>query len=508
MLDTNILFVSQIIIDFTTPFVQNWFKSEEIGLYEIICFTIMLIISELINLAYIKATVYESQISRINFFEDSLKQYSRLSQSDRESEEVSSFKRIVRDKEQAVGIKSWFKLSYKVGISLFVSLLSTVWIINSVLPLVYILVCYYISYNILQKEMKKARDLRTEFKNIEKKYSKMNDFQMQKLRIGKGNISSIIDRRQELSKMIMNMEYQWNKLSILCSMPIIISVFLSLLTCEANHINLVMFCMVMLKSTEFITKFCNSYYESRTKHEKYDEYWNNKSYTIFPKQIHIPNVVRIMEYSFNGNLMVFANGGEPLCIERGKTYRLTGSTGSGKTSFINALKGAQDGIILDVNSTKNYHKFISHLRQDIRSAYYFSEITLSEMFESVSEKYIKKMLRVVGLTEWFEKIMDGNIYKDINNNISGGQRTMLCMALTIVEGIHSQMIIMDEPEQGLDTELIPELFESVFSWLRKNNPDLIIIFVSHVCDCVVRKLPEHTHWHIENEDGVRIMYVE
>ena len=492
MLSTNILFAAQIIIDFMLPFVQTKLAHEAITYTVIFYFGLLLIINDLINVEYGKMTVKESRDSRTKFIENALKQYSRLSQSDREGAEVSAFKRTVSKKEEAVAVQSWFKLSLKSALSLSISLLSTMWIIGSVLPLVYLAVLYKLAYVFIKLQMIKAKELREKMRKMNNRMKKQDDFQYEKLRIGHGNIQSIIERKEELNKLSLEMEWEWNKLSLLCTMPIIISMILSLLTCENKPINLVILCLTMLKSVKYVTNFFNSYEDTLAKEAQYDEYWEGKTYMELPRQFDI-GVLTIAEYSFKGQTMWF---NRPAVIRLGDVIRLTGKTGAGKTTFINALKGVREGLVLSELAPLNHFSHISHLRQDIRSAYHFSNISLSELFETTSTNAIMEVLEVVKLLEWYREEFDGDIFTDIDNNISGGQKTQLCLGITIMEGVRKQMIIMDEPEQGLHPEIIPEILESVFSWMKKKNPDLIIIFISHVCDCIVSSLPEHQHWHI------------
>jgi ABC-type transport system involved in cytochrome bd biosynthesis fused ATPase/permease subunit len=351
--------------------------------------------------------------------------------------------------------------------------------------------------------MDKAKELREARRKMQKRTDQQNNFQYKKIRIGQGNIQSVIDRKQKLVMLASEAEREWNKLSLLCSMPIIISMILSLLTCKNKPINLVMLCMTMLKSIDFITNFFSSYEDTLAKEDQYSEYWKDKIMARLPVQLPMPDVMHIMEYTFDNCRMWFS--GAPV-IEAGDLIRLTARTGAGKTTFVNALKGVREGLVLAHHQPLNYFDNIAHLRQDIREAYHFSDISLSELFETRNENIIIELLDVVGLSEWYAKL--GSIHTEIKNAISGGQKTQLCLAITMLESVNRQMIIMDEPEQGIDKENVPEILERVFEWLHGRNPAMRIIFISHLCDCVVARLPAHKHWHITREQNVLNMIIE
>lgn len=141
------------------------------------------------------------------------------------------------------------------------------------------------------------------------------------------------------------------------------------------------------------------------------------------------------------------------------------------------------------------------MRQDIRDSIPFNDISIKDLFSRYDDNDIKDILCVVGLSKWLTVTMNNDLSKQIQNKISGGQKTLFCLALSLIEAVDKQMLILDEPEQGLDMELIPDMLANVFEWIISKNPELRIIFISHLCDCVVSKLPKHSHWHIVRDDN-------
>ena len=197
-----------------------------------------------------------------------------------------------------------------------------------------------------------------------------------------------------------------------------------------------------------------------------------------------------------------------LSINKGDIIRITGGTGAGKTTFINTLLGKdKDGKVNAIIDLKSIHDKVIHLRQDIRDATPFGRVSIYDLFASNDEQTIYQMLSVVGLLDWFENDMKKSFTNHIDGKISGGQKTLLCIAMTLFETsrMKKEMIILDEPEQGLDEEIIRKTFESMIDWLKNVNPHIRILFISHCCDCIVSRLPKHKHWHLErNKETFRL----
>jgi ABC-type transport system involved in cytochrome bd biosynthesis fused ATPase/permease subunit len=490
MVSTNTLFAIQIIIDGIIPLIQTQFVNKQATTSMIVVFGIAMLCSVIMDIEYDSATARESNRNRKDFIESSLRTYSKLSQSDRESAGVDVFKRVQSKKEDTVGLQSWFKLSFKMAISMLVTMISTMFIVGTIWPLIYLSIMYAVVFKFIKKQMHAAKEVRMQNREMAERYKKQDDFQYQKIRIGQGSIDSIMARKDELLVVQNKKESEWKKLFLLCSIPIIVASTLSMFHQKDGHMNLVLLCTIMLKSIGFISAFFNTYEESLAKADEYAKYWDGKRFTKLPEQYPI-KTIKILEYEFKDRNLVFK---QPLVLSRGSIISLTGKTGAGKTTFINALKGVCSGMKLSKYEPLNHFTYISHLRQDIRGAYHFSNISLSELFDTTSKTLILEVLEVVNLMEWFEDI--GDIFADINNRISGGQKTQLCLAITIFEGVGKQLLILDEPEQGLHPELIPDIIGNVFKWLHTKNPDLIIIFISHVCGCVAKCLPKHIRWHI------------
>ena len=124
--------------------------------------------------------------------------------------------------------------------------------------------------------------------------------------------------------------------------------------------------------------------------------------------------------------------------------------------------------------------------------------TLRNLFSDDSDSnLIKKVLGYSKILDWFENQMNGNLDTPIGELCipSGGEKTRICFAMTLyrLERNKCKWLILDEPEQGLDQELVPEMLMTAF----KQYPNISIIMITHLCDCRMKKLNISHKWTID-----------
>ena len=508
MLRSDVLLCIQLTADFVLPFVQDRFtERENYDYFTMLCFGCIILLNNWLHNEFEKTTRRESLFKNLKFSENAWNRYSDLSQPDREGEDVSVFKEILKGKEDAVRMRNnRFRWSYKTAFSMVISLISSILVLRSILPLVYVILFYSMFYKHIQVQMEIIGEMRKVLRKAHQNNNKLNNYESSKIRIGQGDVAKIVERKRVHNILLNEFEHEWIKLSTMCSIPIIMACIASLFSFESQPINIIMLCTKLLKSIGQITGFLSAYEDTIAKEKLYDTFWEGKNPTPLPKQYRM-DILTIHKYCFKGMCTIFNQIPK---IFPGDIIRLVGETGCGKTTFVNALKGVIDGLVLDsIYHPLNHFNHIVHLRQDIRDSTPFIKVSICDLFGGISRDKIIEVLIIVGLEEWFYEVMNGNIYGDIANSISGGQRTLFCTAVVLIEAssLNTQLLILDEPEQGLDTELIPEFLTNILEWLHMENPELRIIFISHLCDCVVEQLPENICWTLKIEDGQSSLFI-
>ncbi len=96
--------------------------------------------------------------------------------------------------------------------------------------------------------------------------------------------------------------------------------------------------------------------------------------------------------------------------------------------------------------------------------------------------------------KWFNDTMKRDLDAHIGIKISGGEKARLCLAVMMYKVItkNAQWLILDEPEQGIDQELAPEMLRGIF----REFPDLTIFLITHLCECKMGYLGVTAEWKI------------
>lgn len=178
---------------------------------------------------------------------------------------------------------------------------------------------------------------------------------------------------------------------------------------------------------------------------------------------------------FNGLDLVFKNN---------KSYALTGSIGSGKSSLLKLIFGIYKPIKGDIiingkihrNNTENpeWRKYFNYLQQ---SPILFGRSIQHNIEYGNNSKIVKKKINEYGINKIINKIKkerSGQILGKLGEGVSGGQKQIINMVRIISS--KKPIILMDEPTSSLDPKS-KELFYRIFNNLCKKNK--IIIVATH-----------------------------
>jgi ATP-binding cassette subfamily B multidrug efflux pump len=172
-----------------------------------------------------------------------------------------------------------------------------------------------------------------------------------------------------------------------------------------------------------------------------------------------------------------------IVINRGETIGLIGSTGSGKSTFINLIPRFYDvtngEILIDGINVKDYP--LKKLRNKIRAvpqkAVLFTG-TIAENIrwgnETASDEDIIEAAKIAQAHEFIEKMKDG--YETMLSrgglNLSGGQKQRLTIARAVVS--KPEILILDDSSSALDFSTDAALRHAI----RNNLKDTTLLIVS------------------------------
>ncbi|TRX51755.1 ATP-binding cassette domain-containing protein [Fulvivirga sp. M361] len=186
-----------------------------------------------------------------------------------------------------------------------------------------------------------------------------------------------------------------------------------------------------------------------------------------------------------------------LTVEGGKLIGIMGSSGSGKSTFLNVLNGSErpsSGRVL-INGV-NIHEYpekvegvIGYIPQDdllieeltvFENLYYAARLCFEQYSAKTTERLVEKVLLNLGLSE----IRNLKVGSPLEKTISGGQRKRVNIGLELLR--EPSVLFVDEPTSGLssqDSENIMDLLKElslrgkmVFVVIHQPSSDIFKMF--------------------------------
>lgn len=222
-----------------------------------------------------------------------------------------------------------------------------------------------------------------------------------------------------------------------------------------------------------------------------DPLWGTES--VSEKTIKLENVT----FSYDGKREVLKNV-NMVFPEKGMTA-IVGESGCGKSTVVNMLMGAfhpQIGKVLVGNSqleNLSRNNWYSHLSIVSYNTYIFNESVRANFKmakENVTDEEIYNSLESVNLKEFIEE--NGGLDKVITedaNNISGGQKQRLALAIALVAG--KDIYVFDEATSNIDIDSEAIIMKNI----KKISLNKSVIVISHRLANVV---PADNIYYMEN----------
>ncbi|MBO8204938.1 ABC transporter ATP-binding protein [Prochlorococcus marinus] len=219
---------------------------------------------------------------------------------------------------------------------------------------------------------------------------------------------------------------------------------------------------------------------------------NLKSKLIFTKELqNFPeknNLINFKNVTFvykKLNSIVFKNINLSIPLE--KKIGIIGTTGSGKSTFIDLLMGfilpTEGEIIINNKPLRNkknlreWQNCISHVPQDI----YISDISIAENIafglnkNEINIARLKEAAKIAEIDEFIESLQSKYNTKlgERGMQLSGGQRQRLGIARAIYR--KTKIIILDEATSALDVKTEKRIFENINKFLKNKT----ILMITH-----------------------------
>ncbi|MFN8671339.1 MAG: ABC transporter ATP-binding protein [Candidatus Sericytochromatia bacterium] len=205
--------------------------------------------------------------------------------------------------------------------------------------------------------------------------------------------------------------------------------------------------------------------------------------TLTPSKLETKNIYfefKNISYSY-ANTKVLDN--ISFDVKKGEKIAITGSVGSGKTTFLNFIPRIIDPIegevLLNNKNLKEYD--LSELRRKIgfvsQTPLLFSNTVKENIIfgRDIDESKLKQALKVAQLEQEVEKFIDGidTLIGQRGITLSGGQKQRVAIARAIVE--KPEILILDDCTSALDTETENKLWNELYNFI----PDITVFLVTH-----------------------------
>jgi ABC-type Mn2+/Zn2+ transport system ATPase subunit len=346
--------------------------------------------------------------------------------------------------------------------------------------------------DLLDKERSKER------KNRYTIYEKLS-LLMNRFYLGETDINTIMKQDISLLDGRFKLDLSWIYLSLYQQVPnLLFIILISFIYFDENKLQMIVIVFIKLRNTVSNTShFLNQWKTMENDVKAIEDFFDKKTFCVKSLQIDIPDTLSFMVSITRDTTKIFTNIW--ITVNRGARIVLSGPSGCGKTTLIKALLGQIEGITYDTgNPSDSYISKIAYMRQNIREITPMVKVTLRNLFsDEIDTNLIKKVLDYAKILDWFENQMNGNLDLPIGElcTPSGGEKTRICFAMTLyrLEKNQCSWLILDEPEQGLDPELAPDMLTTAF----EQYPDISIIMITHLCDCRMKTLNITHKWTID-----------
>ncbi|GAC14246.1 ABC transporter ATP-binding protein [Aliiglaciecola lipolytica] len=164
-------------------------------------------------------------------------------------------------------------------------------------------------------------------------------------------------------------------------------------------------------------------------------------------------------------------------IEQGRSYAITGPSGSGKSSLLMLASGLEQPFSGEVVYSYNGQiQPISHIRSEI--GFIFQQFHLLPEFDALNNVALPLKLRgdkqaLAIAKEWLEKVGLGHRLKHKPAQLSGGEQQRVAIARALV--FNPKFIFADEPTGNLDAQSAGEIADLLFACCRDKGAGLVLV---------------------------------
>lgn len=481
---------------------ETWISTLETKIgNKMMLYAFLILFNQFMSLSGLYINSSLSKIKMLEYKRSYLEKYERLDDISKEKDTLDSFNTKLEKSCMVVQLKYSWAVDVITSMISCLSSLSFIFIANHEYSL---LLCFifinilWMKFIILPGMDSLDKERSKERKNRYIIYEKIS-LLMNRFYLGETGIDIIIKQDISLLDGRFKLDLAWIYLSLYQQVPNLLFIILIAFIYN-DEIKLQMIVIVFIKIRNTVSNtshFLNQWKTMENDVKAIQDFFDNKTFCVRSIQIDIPDTLSFTSSIIRNTTKISTK--IPIMVNKGNIIVLSGVSGCGKTTLIKGLLGQIEGITYDTgNPSDSYISKIAYMRQNIREVTPMVKVTLRNLFSDDSDSnLIKKVLNYAKIYDWFENQMNGNLDIPIGELVipSGGEKTRICFAMTLyrLEKNQCSWLILDEPEQGLDPELAPDMLTTAF----EQYPNISIIMITHLCDCRMKTLNITHKWTID-----------
>lgn len=331
------------------------------------------------------------------------------------------------------------------------------------IPLIYAL---YWKYRV-QTKQENLKSIRTKSKSLAKKIKPISIWNLHLLQNRKCNVNQVMELKEELNETHVKFDVGWFEITKeLCLFAEFINQN-GLWIISKNFEELILNRNVLNKLANGIGNIGHLSNNLATSVKDFDRLieWISES---SEEKIKIPSKSMIFPIQINSNIYLeniksntkFSLETKLLEINSNDVILLKGVSGIGKTQFVNSIQGFIPGTFFHTDSPKEYEAHWEYLNQDARGMIPTNAISVRSILDNESDDNL--ILNLINITMLDDIFNQANLDKPMEN-LSGGQKMKLSLLNTLYSMFKEEkkILILDEPEQGIDEEMRVQIINNI-----------------------------------------------